>query len=119
MENIIVTIDEVRNVAPQLSSLSDEAIQQFIDDAMAFVEADGIPKEPVDIFKRAVRYWTAHLGFAALSSTGGTKKEKVGSLEKEYFGINLQDDPFLQMYLGLKGDSANNLTGRNIAHFYG
>ncbi|EKL7559095.1 DUF4054 domain-containing protein, partial [Enterococcus faecalis] len=76
------TVDNVRLTASELSGVSDDAIELFIDDA--WIEVNNIFFKD-DIKEKACRYLACHL---AVLNNQNTKSEQVGSLKKEYSGFH-------------------------------
>ncbi|MDU2109076.1 MAG: DUF4054 domain-containing protein [Peptoniphilus lacydonensis] len=76
------TVDNVRLTASELSGVSDDAIELFIDDA--WIEVYSIFSKE-DIKEKACRYLACHL---AVLNNQNTKSEQVGSLKKEYSGFH-------------------------------
>lgn len=69
-------------MAKKLASLSEDALNMFIDDAYLQVQADKFPETIEEV---ANRYLAAHL---ATMETVNVKSEAVSSLKKEYYDKN-------------------------------
>lgn len=75
------TVDKVRLTAAELTSVSDDSIQLFIEDA--WLEVQDQFKEKYQ--EKACRFLACHL---AVLNNQNTKSEQVGSLKKEYSGFH-------------------------------
>lgn len=76
------TVEKVKLTAKEVANVSGEAIQLLIADAWNEVSRKGFPE---DLEEQANRYLACHL---AVLNNQNTKREKVGSLEREYSGFH-------------------------------
>lgn len=76
------TVDKVKLTAKELASLSNEAIQLFIDDSWVEITKRGFPE---DIQEKACRYLACHYG---VMNNQNIKAEQVGPLKREYSGYH-------------------------------
>lgn len=76
------TVEKVKLTAKEVASVDDDAIELFISDSWNEVKRKGFPE---DIEEQANRYLACHL---AVLNNQNTKREKVGSLEREYSGFH-------------------------------
>lgn len=107
------TVEKLKLTAKELTSLSDDALKQYINDAWLEVEKANFPERFQD---KANRYLAAHL---ATLADKNVKSEAVGSLKREYSGKNvsfmdLKSSPYGQEYLRLLNTYGNGGNGLNL-----
>lgn len=97
------TVKKVRLTAAELTNVSDEAIELFIEDAWTEISTKNFPEE---MREKACRFLACHL---AVLNNQNTKSEQVGSLKKEYSGFHstftdLKRTVYGQEYLRMLND---------------
>lgn len=99
------TVAHVKLTASELSKMSDDAINLFIDDAWLEVNK----KFPDEYKEKACRYLACHL---AVLNNQNTRSEQIGSLKKEYSGFHttftdLKRTVYGQEYIRLTKEYSN------------
>lgn len=107
------TVEKLKLTAKELTSLSDDALEQYIEDAWLDVEKANFPEQFQD---KANRYLAAHL---ATFADKDVKSEAVGSLKREYSEkdaslLDLESTAYGQEYLRLLEEYGNGGRGMNL-----